>query len=106
MRKILAYIFLIFLYTWSVNASEELKIISRYEWWANESYRYLDWPEWQEILKKREEANKKWIEKLENMSVEKRKEAEEKAKKNAEKKQRLIIYLWLSIMMIINWLVL
>lgn len=85
MRKIFTIIFLSFLFLWNVNASEELKIISRSEWWANESYRYLDWPEWQEIFKKREEANQRWRDKLASMSEYERQIQEEKSRKASEK---------------------
>ncbi len=55
MRKIFYTIFLFFLLFSSTFASNDVKIISRADWWADESIRYTDSPEWQEIFKKREE---------------------------------------------------
>jgi hypothetical protein len=53
--KIFYILFLLFFLIPSVFWSEDLKIISREEWWANENYRFTDSEEWQNIFKKREE---------------------------------------------------
>ena len=53
MRKIFLLFLLIFIYIYSIwgwFADNNIKIISREEWWANESYRNLDSPEWKKIL--------------------------------------------------------
>lgn len=42
-----------------VFASNDIKIISREEWWADETLRYLDSPEWVKILKDRAERAEK-----------------------------------------------
>lgn len=55
MRKIFYIVFLFFVYISSTFASDDIKIISRAEWWADESIRYVDSPEWQAIFKKRQD---------------------------------------------------
>jgi hypothetical protein len=60
--KVLRVIFLFFIYFVSISASyaeEKINIISRSEWGADESYRYLDSEEWQKLLKKRNLAPKR-----------------------------------------------
>jgi len=59
MRKIFCIFFLLFISYSSTFAVNEVKIISREEWWANETYRYIDSPEWKAILKKRKENAEK-----------------------------------------------
>ncbi len=54
--KIFYILFFIFLLIPSAFWSEDLKIISREEWGANENYRFTDSKEWQDIFKKRAEA--------------------------------------------------
>jgi hypothetical protein len=80
--KILNIIFFIFffffIYSNLYASSWDIKIISREQWWANESYRYLDSPEWQDLLKKWDQYSKKEL-------SEKQKE---KAQKEAEKVQK------------------
>ncbi len=51
MRKILLIFFFFFSIIFSVYANDEIEIIKREDWWANETYRYRDSPEWQRILK-------------------------------------------------------
>ena len=55
MRKIFSILFLLFISIWATFASNDLKIITREEWWANENYRYIESTEWQNIFKKWEE---------------------------------------------------
>ena len=55
--KIFYILFLFFISIYTTFAVNEIDIISREEWWANESFRYIDWPEWTEILKKRNESS-------------------------------------------------
>ena len=55
MRKIFYIIFLFFLYFTSTFADENIKIISRSEWWADENIRFSDSPEWIKIIKQWEE---------------------------------------------------
>ena len=52
--KSLFFIFISFLfYTWVfASSSWEIKIITREQWWADESYRYLDSKEWKDLIKK------------------------------------------------------
>jgi hypothetical protein len=62
MSKVLGVIFLFILYFFSISVSyaeEKINIISRSEWGADESYRYLDSEEWQKLLKKRNLAPKR-----------------------------------------------
>ena len=53
MRKIFYILFLLFIYSSTTFAANDLKIITREEWWANESYRFIESPEWQNIFTKR-----------------------------------------------------
>lgn len=57
------------------NSWDQIHIISRQEWWADESYRYLDSPYWKNII---ENMKKKWSSNL--SAIEKL-----RAKKEAEK---------------------
>jgi len=52
--KTLFFVFITFLiYLWVfASDTDEIKIISRQQWWANESYRYLDSKEWIALIKK------------------------------------------------------
>lgn len=59
MRKIFYIVFLFFISLINVFASNNIKIISREEWWANENFRFIDSQEWINILKKREDDIKK-----------------------------------------------
>lgn len=59
MRKIFLLFFILFVSITSTFASNDIKIISREEWWADENYRYLDSPEWVKILKDWEIAAQK-----------------------------------------------
>ncbi|QFR39361.1 hypothetical protein A9Q91_03960 [Candidatus Gracilibacteria bacterium 28_42_T64] len=79
MRKILAILFTTFFIFTSSYANEDLKIISRSQWGANESYRYVDSPEWQSIIKKADEA----------VYVELSEEQKEVARKRAEKTKKM-----------------
>ncbi len=73
MRKIFSWFFLFFCLFWTTLAQSDIKIISREEWWANESYRFLDSKEWEEILEKRKiEAEKE--QNLTEAQLEKQKE--------------------------------
>jgi len=85
MIKIFTLIFLFFSFLFTTYASNDIKIISRAEWWANESYRYIYWPEWGSILKKRDMDNKEWIQKLDKMSDKKRQYYKDRAKKRSKK---------------------
>jgi len=85
MIKIFTLIFVFFTFLFTSYASEDIKIISREEWWANESYRYIYWPEWGKILKKRDMDNNEWIKKLSNMSESKRNRLKQKSKQKAQK---------------------
>lgn len=58
MRKIFLILFLFFWFFFEVLAFESLKIITREEWWANESYMDKNWPEWTKIFEKREKNKK------------------------------------------------
>jgi len=80
MKKVLFIFLLLFYFSFDVFASEEeIKIISRSEWGANESYRYVNNPEWKEILKNRAfETSKEVTE-----------EQAEKWKKRAEKEKEM-----------------
>lgn len=64
------------------NFIEPIKIISRAEWWANESYRYADWPEWTQKLKEIEEAKKNYTQK-----------DNEEIKKDSDKRKEIDAYL-------------
>jgi len=55
MRKIFCIFILFFVYYSQTLAENELRIISRSEWWADENIRFVDSLEWQKILKKWEE---------------------------------------------------
>lgn len=59
MRKLFYILFLLFVSLSSTFAENEIKIISREDWWADESFRYIDSPEWKWILKDREDKAKK-----------------------------------------------
>ena len=55
MSKIFRFLFSFLFYIFYINLTfaqdlNDIEIISRQEWWANESFRYLDSPEWQEKL--------------------------------------------------------
>lgn len=50
MRKIFLVLFFLFISIWWVFASNDIEIISREEWWADEDYRYLDSSQWISIL--------------------------------------------------------
>ena len=50
MSKIFTILFIFFSYCSITFAWDDLKIITREEWWANEEYRYIDSPEWKKIL--------------------------------------------------------
>lgn len=52
MRKIFYILFLVFFSFLKAFASDDIKIITREEWWANENYRYIDSNEWKNILEK------------------------------------------------------
>lgn len=82
MRKIFSWFFLFFCLFWSVFAQSDIKIISREEWWADESYRFLDSKEWEEIFKKR----KAEAEKEKNFTE----EQILKQKENAEKRIQIL----------------
>lgn len=59
MKKIQILICFFILFTFSFSfafADEEIDIISRQEWWADENLRYLSSPEWKSITKKWEET--------------------------------------------------
>ncbi len=56
MSKIFAFIFCFFVFIWTTFWSDDIKIISREEWWADEEYRFMDSVYWQEILDKRAKA--------------------------------------------------
>jgi len=56
MRKIITSFFILFFSIFTISntfAWEDLKIISRSEWWANEQYRYWNSTAWQNIFKQR-----------------------------------------------------
>ena len=57
MKKIQIFtsIFITLSFFSSTYAEDEVHIISRKEWGANETLRYISSPEWQAIIKKREE---------------------------------------------------
>ncbi len=63
MSKIFSTLILIFLYFIVFSTSHaddfDINIISRQEWWAIEEYRYLDSPEWQQILERWNNSEKK-----------------------------------------------
>jgi hypothetical protein len=59
--KLLILISLYFLSFYSVDAviNDEINIISRQQWGAEESFRYLDSPEWKKAIKKMKSTPKK-----------------------------------------------
>ena len=59
MRKIFCILFLFLLSFLDVFSDNELKIITRSEWWANENYRYIDSDEWKKVLEEREKNKEK-----------------------------------------------
>ena len=62
MSKVFKTLFLFFIYFFGLisvfSSSWDLEIISRQEWWAIEEYRYLDSPEWENIIEKWNNAPK------------------------------------------------
>ena len=92
MKKILLTFFIYFCFFSYTFALEDIKIISRDEWWAYESYRYLDSDEWKSIIKKRDEANKAWKEKYENMTDEQKKKIKEDEEKESKKQKEINNY--------------
>lgn len=84
MRKILITFFIYFIFFWTSFAIDDIKIISRSERWADENYRYLDSPEWQQILATREKASQNWLEKVKNMTEEEKAKSDEQAKRQKE----------------------
>ncbi len=75
MSKILTS-FLVFLclFGWATyaNQDDDIEIISREQWWANEEYRYLDSPEWRNITKKRILSKKQREEELKELTPQER----------------------------------
>ncbi|MFK7780011.1 MAG: N-acetylmuramoyl-L-alanine amidase [Candidatus Gracilibacteria bacterium] len=59
MKKVFLIFLVLFVPISSTFALNDIKIISRDEWGADESYRYIDSPEWVQILKDREKAAEK-----------------------------------------------
>lgn len=59
MREIFYIVFLFFISFWYTYSANDIKIISRSEWWANENYRFIDSNEWKTILKKRKDNSSK-----------------------------------------------
>lgn len=59
MIKIFLLLFFYFIWFSSLFAFDDIYIISREDWWADEEMRFLDSSYWQYILKKREENSKK-----------------------------------------------
>ena len=53
MRKIFLLFFWIFLFFSYVFASDDIRIITREEWWANDSFMDKNWPESTNILTER-----------------------------------------------------
>ena len=86
MSKVFGIFFLFFLLYNQIFAENDIKIISRQEWGANESYRYLDSPEWQKIVTKWDNTPKKELTPDEqeeaNISAEKTKKANDFLIKN------------------------
>ena len=85
MKKVFLLFLLLFITFSSTFAQDKIKIISREEWWADESYRFLDSNAWKEIFKDRErkaeiEKNKVYSE----ASIEKYEKKQEKLKKMDE----------------------
>ena len=74
MSKILGSVFLFLLFCSSAFAGEDIKIISRSEWWADENYRYLDSSQWQKILDNWDKAPKKELTESEKTEALKRAE--------------------------------
>lgn len=72
---------------------ESIKIISRAQWWANESYRYADWPDWTQKLKEIEETKKSYtkqqLEEIEKDSG-RRKEIDDYLVKNYSEENNLV----------------
>ncbi len=60
MSKILLLFFVILISTWNIYASDKLKIISRSEWWADESYRDQNSSFWKNIFTKRAQNAAAW----------------------------------------------
>ncbi len=84
--KNIFYVFIIFIINFFIiNQVSAIHIISRQEWWADESLRYIDNPAWVKIIKKRKEAylKNKW-KKLTEAQIEARKKRAERLKKMYE----------------------
>ena len=80
MKKILLVLLISISFVIETFATNEIEIISREQWWANENYRYLDWKEWKEILKNRKE-------KASNQNKIYTKEQKQKIKEYAQKEK-------------------
>ena len=75
MSKIFVLFFLSFLVLLPFNnifAEEKIRIYSRNEWWAYESYRYINSVHWKKILKQRDINNKIWQKKWASYSQNKK----------------------------------
>lgn len=77
MRKIFLLFFWIFLFFSYVFASDDIRIITREEWWANDSFMDKNWPEWTNILTERAKNAKP----LTPAQIEAREKSKEKTRK-------------------------
>ena len=77
----------------NVNAEEDLRIISREEWGANEEYRYQDSKYWKNIFINRNKASVSWAKKWANFSQEKKDRISAKNKIKADKRKKMNAYL-------------
>ena len=93
MRKILLLICIILLNIWSVFAEEKLKIISRSEWWADESFRDQNSSHWQNIFVKRANSSAAWAKTWANLSQAKKNEITEENRVNSLKFAKMNTYL-------------
>jgi len=79
--KTLFFIFSLFtIYTSFASSWDSIKIITREQWWANESYRYLDSKEWIDLLNKWKNTPKREL--TESQKIKAQLEAEKVKKAN------------------------
>jgi hypothetical protein len=85
--------FFFFLNYWSVFADEKIRIYSRSEWWADETYWYINSTHWKNILNKQEKNNIIWKKKWANFSQSKKNSIIYKNKIKSDKKIKQNNYL-------------
>ena len=93
MRKILLLICIIFFHIGIVSAEEKLKIISRSEWWADESFRDQNSSHWQNIFVKRANSSAAWAKTWANLSQARKNELTEENRIKSAKFAKMNSYL-------------